>query len=237
MAEHISSRLLITNLFSAISAPEDDTSAPSNPLVTFHELNRKLMLTLHVLFPNELLPALDLLDRHLVTRFHVRGGSAARVGDHGEADANAGADHSTEITTYYVRSAQQKSSSSRFHDPIATSYEIHLSAWNCSCPAFAFAAFPPTLDDPNDGVDGPELFNSDVSKAASATVGTACAVGEAVEADTWLFGGLTRGVNPPICKHLLACLLVEKCKVFSAFVEDKEVNEQEAAGWAAGWNG
>ena len=39
-----------------------------------------------------------------------------------------------------------------------------------------------------------------------------------------------------MCKHLLACVFVERCKgLFGGFVEDREVGVEEAAGWAAGW--
>jgi hypothetical protein len=51
----------------------------------------------------------------------------------------------------------------------------------------------------------------------------------------WKFGGLTRGDDMPVCKHLLACILVEYCGLFADFVEEREVSVEEFAGWAAGW--
>lgn len=50
------------------------------------------------------------------------------------------------------------------------------------------------------------------------------------------YGGLmlTQGAVP-ICKHLLACFLSEKSETLSAFVEERVVGREEAAGWAAGW--
>lgn len=57
----------------------------------------------------------------------------------------------------------------------------------------------------------------------------------------WRFGGAsldTEGMGtgmPPVCKHLLACVLVDRCDLFAAFAEEREIGEEEAAGWAAGW--
>ena len=54
--------------------------------------------------------------------------------------------------------------------------------------------------------------------------------------DSWRFGGARLGNGmAPVCKHILACVLVERCEMFKAFVEEKEVSVEEAAGWAAGW--
>ena len=51
----------------------------------------------------------------------------------------------------------------------------------------------------------------------------------------WSFGGLTLGSDMPVCKHLLACVLVKYCSIFSSFVEERDVSIDELAGWAAGW--
>ncbi|OHE96177.1 hypothetical protein CORC01_08554 [Colletotrichum orchidophilum] len=71
-------RVLITNLINSLtSAPlppsANTASIPSggdaqNPLRTLPQSHRPLLVTLHVLFPSLVLPALDLLDRDLVTR-------------------------------------------------------------------------------------------------------------------------------------------------------------------------
>jgi hypothetical protein len=66
--------------------------------------------------------------------------------------------------------------------------------------------------------------------------------GEHVEAEKkkameWAFGGVSLGEKmPPVCKHLLACVLAERCNgVFGECVEQKRVSVEAAAGWAAGW--
>jgi hypothetical protein len=59
------------------------------------------------------------------------------------------------------------------------------------------------------------------------------------EKEKWVFGGVSLGAEmPPVCKHLLACVLAEKCKgVFGECVEERKVGVELAAGWAAGWGG
>ena len=65
----------ITELINSLSVLQPSAANPqdttSNPLNFASEAAKKQLLTLHVLFPNELLPALDLLDRRLVTRFRA----------------------------------------------------------------------------------------------------------------------------------------------------------------------
>ena len=54
----------------------------------------------------------------------------------------------------------------------------------------------------------------------------------------WVFGGVRRGrMVPPVCKHLLACVLVDRVQLFRGLVEDKVVSREELAGWCAGWGG
>ncbi|KAF2118673.1 hypothetical protein BDV96DRAFT_596522 [Lophiotrema nucula] len=302
-----SSRTFVTHLIASI----DDPSANATPaasasyaLTSASEEAKKQLLTLHVLFPNEFLPALDLLDRRLVTRFRIRrlpkeaapqedndamtsshilrgareprevvqimntatgeisapnsaigqthpsdvemadsgvpgaeerthipraAGQDAdaaqqdvRMEEQGAGDGSEGLD-----TVYYVRSAQQKSSRFSTSYESTTSYEVRLIAWNCSCPAFAFSAFPSMHFDlpPNFEAQLPEVNNG---QAGSDRM-------ECGHSD-WTFGGVSLGeAMPPVCKHLLACVLVEECSMFKGYAEEKEVDKEEAAGWAAGW--
>jgi len=278
-----STRAFITQLFDALRAAPpaaadevDDTyqavSNPvANPLDDAPKSTRKQLLALHVLFPNEVLPALDLLDRRLVTRFRIRreqdsdpDGAAPRAvrrhemdqggmvttnpGDGGAIGAMSHipsedqplmhAMHSPNITmqdalpssdmlcqdisglsdtVYYVRSAQQRSRFSSSYDT-TTSYEVRLRAWNCSCPAFAFSAFPTIHPEPSTPVHNPDYELQTTE-------------------ELWTFGGGSLGDGvPPVCKHLLACVLIERCEaLFGGCLEEKEISVSEAAGWAAGW--
>ncbi|KAL1602529.1 hypothetical protein SLS60_005945 [Paraconiothyrium brasiliense] len=280
-----SSRKFVTQLFDALGAhagAEHDASVARNrnPLEAAGGEAKKQLLALHVAFPNELLPALDLLDRSLVTRLRIRrdkedlsegaasapqdvrghvegrptGGTATPGNNDNEGRIIAGphpppdglgrpASSDAEMqeaplpcvpedeesvsqhkqnemldTVYYVRSAQQRSSRYSTSFDTLTSYEVRLTAWNCSCPAFAFSAFPPVHPEPPVAVyePGRELR---------------------AEGNGWNFGGVSLGEGiPPVCKHLLACVLAERCEgLFGGRVEEKVISVEEAAGWAAGW--
>jgi hypothetical protein len=284
----------VTHLDGSVDATHRVPVAPDNPLNSASESVRKQLLTLHVLFPNEFLPALDLLDRRLVTRFRIRrnplGETTATVGSgerererernttEARSDAHRrgnlpgttveqGGGPNTEAmdvdtpasqppeppragtmevlpqqtsetpsnkdvlaqtqphntdTLYYVRSAQQRTSRFNTTYDTTTSYEVRLRAWNCSCPAFAFSAFPSVH---------PEPSVSRYNEAEGVTKG----VVDSKDLE-WVFGGVSLGEGmPPVCKHLLACVLVERCGMFGGFVEERDVSVEEAAGWAAGW--
>jgi hypothetical protein len=194
-----STRALLTSLITTLatstqqpSVDQTEPSATSNPLSHANPNTKSILLTLHTLFPNDLLPALDLLDHGLVTRFIL-------------------SEFKQKTIVYQVRTAQKPSSRSHaYSNALGTSYEVHLTAWSCSCPAFAFAAFPAAGTDQGAG-EGDE------------------------DAEGWKFGGLTRGDDVPACKHLLACVIAERCRGFAGLVEVTEVGREEVAGWAAGW--
>ena len=248
MAGLPSPRRLITNLISGLPRPQHEGS--SNPLSQAPGYKDPL-LTLHVLFPNELLPALDLLDRGLITRIrvsqntHLRGsgGTAQRLSGQQQDTASPGqmrdvmhsavesvarvttlpSASSQNPCTYYVRSAQQQTSrgNSRFRNATyehTTYYEVRLDAWSCSCPAFAFSAFPAISSSDHDT----SLPLPDAQLDDHAPQG-------------WFFGGLSLGDDMPVCKHLLACVLVEHSSAFAHFVEERSITAEELAGWAAGW--
>lgn len=237
MAAHISSRGFVTELINSLSPPRTPDLSIDNPLATADDNDRKLLLTLHVIFPNELLPALDLLDRRLVTRICVRSTTYDKVVHLGGVSDDTNAVEPCN-TFYQVRSAQQKTTSSRFHDPVPATYEVRLTSYHCSCPAFAFAAFPPSPD----SEDNERTETSDTIIHSSADVfatkfGPDTAVPSG-EASTWQFGGLTNDDGAaPACKHLLACVLVDRCPMFHGFLQERDMTTAEAAGWAAGWTG
>jgi hypothetical protein len=297
------SRTFITQLFDSLStlpsdqaaaATNDNAKTNTNPLNNLSDATRKQLLSFQVVFPTEFVPALDLLDRRLVTRFHIRNeeqmAELKTVIDAGEQqqdvqmmqDTTAESEapppqqqqqedthtrthpattkeadptdkhktnHLNNNTIYYVRSAQQQRSS-RFATSYDTTtyYQVRLRAWNCSCPAFAFSAFPATT------VTTRHVGNEE--EAAEVAVHTSLHHSNSItnqevnnkkdsnnnNADNkWVFGGISligkeTTQPPPVCKHLLACVFVERCKgLFGGFVEDREVGVEEAAGWAAGW--
>ena len=271
-----SERSLITSLISSIPIPPvSATDTSSNPLKSADKTTKSLLVTLHVLYPDEFLPALDVLDRHLVTRYDVRrtdepalnatGTSNAPlevptpIGHRAEpayqsqpesnekAPAARAAPPLPRSPIYFVRSAQPpskrfESAGGRFHDPLLTHYEVRLAAWSCSCPAFAFAAFPAS--------DRPQRDHEAPSAAAEASTTaepeparpgkpnpTELSAALAADNDVGFGGVALDGGLPPVCKHLLACALVERCDVFRPLAEVKNVSADELGGWCAGWGG
>lgn len=201
-----------------------DQASSSNPLKRLDPSHRPLFTTLHVLFPSLLLPALDLLDRGLVTRLiqlpdrqrHEDGdmdmaddGDAAQQGRKRSSSSTPPASS----TVYLVRSAQKPTGRRSDAAASQTVYIAHTAAWNCTCAAFAFAAFPP----------------------AASTLSTRTNQGE-VEGD-WGFGGMSfdglgenEGGLPPCCKHLLACVLAERWVVLRDYVNERRLGKEELAG-------
>ncbi|KAK7533600.1 hypothetical protein IWX46DRAFT_613063 [Phyllosticta citricarpa] len=149
-------------------------------------------------------------------------------------------------------------------------YEVRLTAWHCTCPAFAFASFPASsssVDASTSAVDQNQtkqrcqfggLARRQIQTQTQTQTQTHHGGG----------GGAGRGavqereveveieIVPPVCKHLLACLLVERAPgLFGgggggveggyadadadgiASVQQRCVSAVEAAGWAAGWGG
>lgn len=125
-----------------------------------------------------------------------------------------------------------------------TSYAVHLKAWNCSCPAFAFAAVATTKSTMPQVSTRAQRGESGEHDPHDDRAGAATSVNHREIEDVWYrhllsgseaylrqgtartttalpFGGLTdissqsaRETVPPTCKHLLACLLAEKCPAF-----------------------
>lgn len=250
-----STRRLLTALINtlATSSKQDnhdqaqEQTTTSNPLLTASETTKSTLLTLHTLFPTDLLPALDLLDRGLVTRF-VLAPSSDETNPNPPQDVQenlADPPPSTRKQTlaYYVRSSrsshprsraavQTSSTSTSSSTTAITTHSVHLNAWTCSCPAFAFAAFPAADEPPDPRVNTSDHEDDDDDDDEDWFASTTTTATE------WRFGGLTRGdarAVPPVCKHLLACVIAERCGSFAGLVEERQVGVEEAAGWAAGW--
>ncbi|PWY65335.1 hypothetical protein BO70DRAFT_254620, partial [Aspergillus heteromorphus CBS 117.55] len=198
---------------------------------------KSLMLTLHCIFPNELLLALDILDRNLVKRF-VRGDNPPGH----PADAHV----TTPPTTEDVFLVLSASTNSGITTPSAPSkprpseldqkgYEVRLLAWNCTCPTFTLAGFRNLLGPEVDENEGSSLLRPDLNEPPRRPV--------ALQSHYSFGGTLTRGLTksspPAVCKHLLACLLKVRCPGLFGHRENDavSVSAAELAGWCAGWGG
>ena len=204
--------------------------------------HRHLIITMHVLFPGLVLPALDLLDRGLVARLLPTAGVPAPP-------------QGREPTSFFVvrSAAQTKGRPSRRTQGEATpgaagattssggqTYHVRLDAWNCTCAGFAYAAFPPA---PTAGEEAAAQERGPSSTVARQRAGD----GPAATADQgsppgWSFGGSSfdgaeggpAGDNVPVCKHLLACLLAERWHAaLGSYVVDRRVGREEMAGIVA----
>jgi hypothetical protein len=230
----------ITSLISELAAISSSSPDPIPSLSSLRRQDLKsaksIFTTLHFLFPHELLPAIDLLDRKLVTQLRLvtsnvidQGAAASRPLEQTASAIDTG---QTTWEIFYVQSASATASSSksksryrRVYNPAGTYYEVRLDAWNCTCPAFAYSALDGALD-----LDLDQTRSEDEDDQTGSEM-----EGEKKE---WRFGGtLTReGTGAPICKHILAATLGKGLPgLFGNAVEKKEVTAAEAAGWCGGW--
>ncbi|KFA64334.1 hypothetical protein S40285_02914 [Stachybotrys chlorohalonatus IBT 40285] len=182
-----SQRHLLTTLLTQLSSPTPSPS-PSD--------RRHLLLTLHVIFPHLLLAALDLLDRRLVTRLTLQPPTSTSNNDSNDKQAREiFVVRSLASTRFRRRGADDDGGTAATG---ARSYLVRLGAWNCSCAGFAYEAFPTRAG-------AAEEEHADVDELAGQGAGE------------WSFGGLSRDGKGaladavPCCKHLLACLLAERC--------------------------
>ncbi|KAI1659354.1 hypothetical protein F4813DRAFT_395223 [Daldinia decipiens] len=222
-------RQFLTSLIESLnSIPTPPTPQPSlegaNPLKLIPPAHRPLLTTLYALYPLTLLPALDLLDRHLATRIII-----APSRPQGDTTAPAAPHEEQQPPTphhpfYIVRSAQpqhpRRDTASASASAPGPRYVVRLSAWNCSCAAFAFAAFP---------------------RGEDRYVAPSPADRTREDALEWQFGALSldgtdgSGIaGVPCCKHLLACVLAERWSaVLGGYVDERVVGREEAAGLVA----
>ncbi|KAI0101921.1 hypothetical protein GGR51DRAFT_528945 [Nemania sp. FL0031] len=233
------------------------TTPSTNPFKLIPPACRPLLTTLHVLYPSTLLPALDLLDRRLVTRVILKQDTThtqhlttiqadqSRMINTGQEDLDIPAKTEDVIPPplyHLVRSAQPHSHRRQQTASSAVqTYIVRLSSWNCTCAAFAFAAFPPLpsttfSSTPGSTVGGYHILPP-TTASEDASSGGADRMSNCENADQpWEFGGLsTDGIDGvgsvPCCKHLLACVLAEKWNaVLGGYMEQRLVSREEAAG-------
>ncbi|KAJ8132448.1 hypothetical protein O1611_g1177 [Lasiodiplodia mahajangana] len=241
------------------SGQHTNTVPSTNPFRLIPPAYRPLLTTLHVLYPSTLLPALDLLDRRLVTRVilkqdatHTQHPTAIQTDrchiinpDQGDLDIAVKTESTITPPLYHlVRSAQphshrrQQTTSSG-----GQTYIVRLESWNCTCAAFAFSAFPPLpspspafSSTPRSTAGGYQIFPTTTPREEASPEDTE-PFGSRENVDRpWEFGGLsTDGVDGagsvPCCKHLLACVLAEKWNAaLGGYIEQRSVSREEAAG-------
>ncbi|EER37255.1 conserved hypothetical protein [Histoplasma capsulatum var. duboisii H88] len=105
---------------------------------------KPLLLTLHCLFPNELLLALDILDRKGIKRYDVyhreqHRSSLSPLPPAAEERPQYRGEN-IDLGIYFVHSSPNADTDPNSNHPPQT-HLVCLNAWHCSCPAFALAAF------------------------------------------------------------------------------------------------
>ncbi|ELR01715.1 hypothetical protein VC83_00946 [Pseudogymnoascus destructans] len=220
-------------LLTALLSLPPSTTRPStpnptpNPLVHAPAPIRTLLTTLHILLPTLLLPALDLLDRALLTRIttppHLPEPSAtSATASSTEATGSmpaAAPSQSQRKQVYLVRSSQTTGARGAVGGRV---YIVRLGAWNCSCAAFAFSAFP--------GAASSLVFDAEEEEEE---VDVDVDGGHGGGGGEWQFGGVSRdglGGGVPCCKHILACVLAERMEGWVGVVKEREVGREEMAG-------
>lgn len=178
-----------------------------------------------------------------------------------QAKSNRNPNPRTRITMHQVypthsnahTHTSSKSSRAAVHSRSDDPYIVHLNAWNCSCAAFTYAAFPvaSTSDyghepwgrvagDGEEG-DGSGFAPWDLGLHSNLASGPANSESSSnPDSKSYNYGGfshLPHGQNsqeeslPPICKHLLACLLSERWgDVLGSFVHERRVVREEMGG-------
>ena len=236
-----------------LTARGDDVPSEANALRRVPIAHRHLIVTLHVLFPGLLLPALDLLDRGLVTRLVLD--DPPRASEQGRS--------SPPCFFFLVRSAQPVASKRRRRRSgsgaalegaaaaagcaAGRTYMVRLTAWNCTCAAFAFSAFPPLpAQRPASAGEGREAGEREVLSTAAGPESYAI-VGHGTEEASMpgneascsfggmsIDGGLNNDEEIPVCKHLLACLLAERWSAaLGHHIIERKVGREEMAGIVA----
>ncbi|KAJ5643106.1 uncharacterized protein N7484_005613 [Penicillium longicatenatum] len=203
---------------------------------------KPLLLTLHCLFPNDLLPALDILDRRLVQRL-VREDKAVTTPEHNDRLATEHQNTGQAETAYVDKNNSQLediffviSASTAPPQGVPSStfptqeqlkgYEVRLHAWACTCPTFTLSAFRDIYSRMDVSAEIP-------SGSVLRDFGPGC----------YPFGGtlscVTDRGSPPVCKHILACILFARCPGLFGGSGDgrRPVSMEELAGWCAGWGG
>lgn len=208
---------------------------------------KPLMLTLHCLFPNELLPALDILDRGLIRRVILQGhgrelSSPATNADESPPPREEKEEKEEEEAIFLVISASNTPTAmTGTAEDEKKGYEVRLQAWNCTCTQFLLSAFPDADADADPILQPGSDANSNDNDNSSERCRDEADSTEP-EWGWYRFGGsLTRGLSPlPVCKHLLACMLFVRCP--ELFGEESQmgscrrlVTVEELAAWCAGW--
>ncbi|KAG4035674.1 hypothetical protein MFRU_001g04430 [Monilinia fructicola] len=117
--------------------------------------------------------------------------------------------HSTAPKRHATHSHSHSRPAASTPAPSQNPHTVHLSAWNCTCAAFTYSAYP-AIPIPIPPPTPPRPRTE----------------------TRWIYGGgHARTPETPMCKHLLACLLGERwATVLGGCVRERRVGREEMAG-------
>lgn len=142
---------------------------------------------------------------------------------------------SDEKYAYYVRSEQPPSSKWSKKPPRPTpTYSVRPTAWFCTCSTFLYAAFA-VAPGPVATSRYPDVTERNKKARKRWEAEEFSRVWDMMEKHGWVWGGRMLGIHaPPVCKHLLACVLAENCgDLFMPFVNRVELDLEELVGMSA----
>lgn len=262
-----SPRLVLTDVINQLSVLHGESSgsptAPAtpkfhgsnpestpNPLKTLPEAAQELVIALDYLLPTGISPALDLLDRGLVTRYSLKVEEAvvepdprtnctepndedamseepiSRPKDKGkqpeELDTPAIPTRNLSSYVYHVQSGRSRPRKyPKYKKFFPRIYCVRTKAWHCSCDAFTHAAFvdepkPVSIGGVKSGIGARRarrLWKKEEEEK----------IWQQMNKYKWVWGGRMLGVgSPPVCIHLVACVLAEHCgELFMPYIKEE----------------
>lgn len=214
----------ILNHLATVAPPSTTTTSPTSTDInelpsTLPPTTKPLLLTLHSLLPHCLLPALDILDRGLVERWIPASSPTIASAWVYYITSKPASSASISTNPYRTNTVPSTSTSTTYI------YEVRPSIWHCTCANFTLYA--------------------SASSNETATLGEKqhrSAVGCNEQGDAWLWGSSllspSHSSSIPICKHLLAAVLIEQCPALfgKSLREKKGVSREEMAEKACWWD-
>lgn len=236
---------LLSSLIASLSEPDErcipqpgqraDNTQPQRHQYDMTSRRRTLLLTLHVLFPSLVLPALELVDNRLVTRLQaprkdvyseLESVKACGDGDAQNFSSSSGPENNNKLhmvfgsqgsfSAYVVQSSSPSRSLAReLHtNTVSQVHIVHLAAWNCSCKDFQRNKFYHQGFDDRWSTRASDACSPDLADNTGASLLPCTSVGEK---------------NVPCCKHLLACLVMERLTESQARSGERAFSKSEIA--------
>ncbi|KAI0601728.1 hypothetical protein F4775DRAFT_604620 [Biscogniauxia sp. FL1348] len=225
--------------------PQAPTPFPPSPsllpsLSLIPPSHRPLLTTLHAIYPTTLLPALDILDRGLLSRISISISASTPIPP--TTPTPSPVFHIVRSTTSLPRRHPHRGAPT-CRGGKGKHYIVRLRSWNCTCAAFAYAAFPsiPLPLSTSTSTSTPTSHHHRTHAVRPG--GTAYIFGGSLPEDPTPTPFSTTTTNnednnskhvlPPCCKHILACVLAERWAWLRGYVEERVVSPEEGAGLVA----